>query len=73
MLVEVRLILRSVRDALGAVVFALVVCTAMSATAQQGGAVPVTVRSVARQDVPVWLKGLGTGTGLSCSPITTPC
>jgi membrane fusion protein, multidrug efflux system len=48
---------------LGTITLVLVLCAstlAVAQTAQPGNAVPVTVSTVGRQDVPIWLRGLGT-------------
>jgi membrane fusion protein, multidrug efflux system len=51
-----------VREGLRVVATFLVVCIPVMSSAQpaQGPSVPVTVTHAARQDVPVWLRGLGT-------------
>jgi multidrug efflux system membrane fusion protein len=63
MLVKTCLAWRSVRAMLCTTGFVLIACEpnlARSQPAPQGPAVPVTVTNVSRQDVPIWLKGLGT-------------
>src|SRR5947209_8294415 len=39
---------------------AVIACCSMAAMAQGTPAVPVTVTTVTKQDVPLWLRGLGT-------------
>jgi multidrug efflux system membrane fusion protein len=55
--------LRSIQGGLLAVFFVLSVTSPVllsAQTAQQGSGVPVTVTRAVRQDVPIWLRGLGT-------------
>jgi multidrug efflux system membrane fusion protein len=60
MLVKIGSARRLVRRALSGVAFVLVAGAPMLATAQPAPAVPVTVTSAVRRDVPIWLRGLGT-------------
>nr|WP_294514176.1 efflux RND transporter periplasmic adaptor subunit [uncultured Rhodopila sp.] len=58
-----RIVLRAVGRALRAAALGVVIAAPVAARAQtapQAAGVPVSVEKVSRQDVPIWLRGLGT-------------